>query len=466
MHALIVRDVHRNGTANVCTCGSKGILIKLSKCLRLWIDMYFDKTTEMFALVDCNNFYCSCERLFNPKLNGRPVIVLSNNDGCAISRSEEAKALGIAMASPAFMMNNLIDKHCVAVFSSNYTLYGDMSSRIMETLRELVPRVEVYSIDEAFLDLHALGETDLLDLGFRIRRTIRKNTGIPVSIGMAPTKTLAKMANRYAKKQYPDAAVFWAANSGLTGEMLESTAVENIWGIGRQQALFLAGSGFKTAADFAKAPEEWVKKNLSVKGLRILFELRGVPAIAWEESPAVRKNICTSRSFGVRLTEKNQIAEALANYAASCAAKMRAEKTCCQSLEVFIQTNPHKTQEVQYRRSIGIDLERASNNNGEIIRAALRGLDMIFKPGFRYMKCGVTVRDLVPESSVQASCFDGADRSKKHRLMHTVDQINGSMGGEFIRSAVQGFDRSYRLKTAFLSPRYTTRMEDILKIQI
>jgi len=420
----------------------------------------------MFALVDCNNFYCSCERLFDPKLEGRPVIVLSNNDGCAISRSEEAKALGIAMASPAFMMRNLIDKHNVAVFSSNYTLYGDMSSRIMETLSEIVPKIETYSIDEAFLDLHALGQTDLLELGFRIRRTIRKNIGIPVSIGLAPTKTLAKMANLHAKKNYAGASVFWAANSALTAEMLSATPVESIWGIGHEHALFLVRSGFKTAADFLKAPEDWVKKNLSVKGLRLLFELRGIPAIAWEESPAARKNICTSRSFGLRLTDKNRIAEALANYAASCAAKMRAEKTCCRSLEVFIQTNPHKTQEAQYRRSIRIDLERASNNNGEIIKAALRGLDLIFKQGFRYMKCGVTVRDLVPESSVQASCFDGTDRTKGRRLMHTLDHINRSMGGEFVRSAVQGFDRSYRLKTEFLSPRYTTRMEEILKIRI
>lgn len=419
----------------------------------------------MFALVDCNNFYCSCERLFNPKLEKRPVIVLSNNDGCAISRTEEAKALGIAMASPAFMMSDLIEKHEVAVFSSNYTLYGDMSARIMETLSALVPKVEMYSIDEAFLDLHALVQTDLLDLGFRIRRTVMKNIGIPVSIGMAPTKTLAKMANRHAKKYYSDAAVFWAANPMLTREMLSATPVEQIWGIGSQTALFLTGAGFNTAADLANAPEDWVEKNLSVKGLRLLFELRGIPAIAWEESTAARKSICTSRSFGVRLTNKNHVAEALANYAASCAAKMRAENTCCRSLEVFIQTNPHKTQEAQYRRAIVTELERASNNSGEIIKAALRALDLIFKPGFRYMKCGITVRDLVPESSVQTSCFDNADRRKGRHVMQAMDKINSSMGGELVRAAVQGFDRSYRLKTAFLSPRYTTRMAEILKIR-
>ena len=420
----------------------------------------------MFALVDCNNFYCSCERLFNPKLNGRPVIVLSNNDGCAISRSEEAKALGIAMASPAFIMKDLIDKHKVAVFSSNYTLYGDLSARIMETLSELVPGVEVYSIDEAFLDLHALSQTSLLELAFRIRRTVMKNIGIPVSIGVAPTKTLAKMANRHAKKHYSDAAVFWAANPALMGEMLSATPVEQVWGIGNQQALFLSGAGFKTAADLAKAPEDWIEKNLSVKGLRLLFELRGIPAIAWEDSRATRRNICTSRSFGVRLSDKNRIAEALANYAASCAAKMRAEQTCCRCVEVFIQTNPHKTLETQYRRSIVVDLERASNHSGEIIKAALKGLDLIFKPGFRYMKCGITAKDLLPASSVQTSCYDLADHRKNHHIMVAMDQINSRMGGEFVRTAVQGFDRSYRLKTGFLSPRYTTRMKEILRIRI
>jgi len=420
----------------------------------------------MFALVDANNFYCSCEQLFNPRLDGKPVIVLSNNDGCAISRSEEAKALGIAMAAPAFMMKSLIEKHEVTVFSSNYTLYGDISNRIMETLAGFAPGLEVYSIDEAFLDLHALGESDLLELGFRIRRTIGRNIGIPVSIGLAPTKTLAKMANRHAKKNYPQASVFWAANGRLTMEMLSATPVADIWGIGNQYALFLSRSGFQTARDFVQAPEDWVKKHLSVKGLRLLYELRGIPTLPPEPGKPTRKNICTSRSFGVRLTEKHQIAEALANYAASCAAKLRSEKTCCRSLEVYVQTNPHKTAEAQYLRSIRLDLARASSDNGEIIKAALKGLDLIFKPGFQYMKCGVTAMHLVPESSVQASCFGGSQTARNRQLMQTVDNINRSLGKEIVRSAVQGFARNYRLKTEYLSPCYTTRMEEILKIQI
>ena len=420
----------------------------------------------MYALVDCNNFYCSCEKVFDPRLEGRPMIVLSNNDGCAISRSEEAKALGIAMAAPAFMMRSLIEKHNVAVFSSNYTLYGDMSSRIMETLSFFVPAIEMYSIDEAFLNLETLTHTDLLNLGFAIRKTLRRNIGIPVSIGIGQTKTLAKMANRYAKKHFHQDGVFWAANPALTQGMLSATPVGDIWGIGQQYALFLTRSGFKTAADLVNAPDEWIRKHLSVTGLRLLRELRGHPSIAWEESRPVRQRICTSRSFGKRIADKDKMGEALANYAASCAAKLRSEKTCCRSLQVFIQTNPHKTGEEQYLRSVEIRLERPSSHTGEIIKAALKGLDLIFTTGFLYMKCGVTVTDLVPASSVQSACFDTADREKNGKIMDLVDRINGSLGKELIRSAVQGFDRKYKLKTEYLSPAYTTRWDEVLKIRI
>jgi DNA polymerase V len=419
----------------------------------------------MYALVDCNNFYCSCERVFDPKLEGRPVIVLSNNDGCAIARSDEAKALGIGMAAPAFIMTKFLDQHKVAVFSSNYTLYGDMSRRIMDSLSLFAPGIEMYSIDEAFLDLSEMSRRDLRQLGFDIRKTIKKNIGIPVSVGIGATKTLAKMANRHAKKHYRQAPVFWASNPALVSEVLSSTPVEEIWGIGHQYALLLSRSGFKTAAEFVQAPEEWIRKNLSVVGHRLLFELRGIPSIAWETEKPVRQNICTSRSFGHRIADKTMIAEAMANYAASCAGKLRADKTCCRSLQVFTQTNPHKTDESQYLRSIDIDLERATNHSGEIIKAALRGLDLIFKPGFLYMKCGVTAMDLVPESSVQGSFFDSADRKKNQQVMRTIDQINQSVGKEVLRAASQGFERAYRLKTDYLSPRYTTRITEILKIK-
>jgi DNA polymerase V len=419
----------------------------------------------MYALVDCNNFYCSCERVFNPKLNGKPVIVLSNNDGCAISRSEEAKALGIAMASPAFMMESLIRKNNVAVFSSNYTLYGDMSARVMKIFEEFVPRIEIYSIDEAFLDMGDLPYQDLLQLGLSIREKVLRDTGIPVTVGIAPTKALAKMANRYAKKK-TKLSVFWAVNGELTNEMLRETSVTDIWGIGKQHGMQLRNANVHTADDFIKMPEDWIRTHLSVVGLRLLYELRGISAIDWEEEPAQKKNICTSRSFGILMTKKLDIREALVNYAAACAGKLRAQKSCCKTMNVFLHTNPHKTQEAQYQRSINLTLERASNNTSEIIRYAIRGLDMIFKEGYRYMKCGVIVSDLVSEETVQASMFDNADRDRNKVVMEAMDRVNQSLGKETVRMAVQGFEKRYRLKAEHLSPSYTTRMDQLLKIQI
>src|SRR6185437_2949425 len=325
----------------------------------------------MYALVDCNNFYVSCERLFNPKLEGKPVIVLSNNDGCAVSRSEEAKALGIQMATPAFLIKDLIEKNNVAVFSSNYTLYGDISERVMKTLESFVPRLEFYSIDEAFLDMHNLDYQDLLELGLRIKNTIMQNIGIPVSVGIAPTKTLAKMANRYAKKYHRQTGVFWAANDEMLREMLAATNVGDIWGIGRQYSLFLTRHGFKTALDLISAPEQWVKKNMTVVVQRLFNELKGIPAIDWEFKPPAKKNICTSKSFGKLQTKKEDIKEALCNYAANCALKLRQQNSCCRSINVFLQTNLHRTQDKQYSRSITIDLESPSNFTGEIIKYAI-----------------------------------------------------------------------------------------------
>ena len=420
----------------------------------------------MYALIDCNNFYCSCERVFNPKLEGRPVVVLSNNDGCVISRSEEAKELGIAMATPAFMIDELLKKNNVAVFSSNYTLYGDMSDRVMRTLESFVPRLEIYSIDEAFLDLHDLTYTDLLDLGVKIRFTVRQHTGIPVSVGIAPTKTLAKMANRYAKKKHKQTGVYWAANVDLTGEMLANTDVGDIWGVGKQYALLLRRNGFKMASDLANAPDDWIREKMSVVGLRLLNELRGIPAFKWEFEPAPKKNICTSRSFGKLLTDKSEISEALVNYAAACALKLRNQKTCCNLVHVFLHTNPHKTEERQYQRSINVELERPSNNTAEIIKAALKGYDVIYKEGYRFMKAGIIVMDLVPENQIQAGMFDTANLKRNKKMMDAMDNLNRVLGKELVRMAVQGFEKRYKLRADHLSPRYTTDINQVLKVKI
>lgn len=420
----------------------------------------------MYALVDCNNFYASCERLFNPKLNNRPIVVLSNNDGCAIARSDEAKAIGIVMGAPAYELRDVIKKYNVAVFSSNYTLYGDMSDRVMKTLSSFVPGMEIYSIDEAFLDMHSLIDTDLYKLGVKIKRTIRKNIGIPVSVGIAPTKALAKMANRYAKKTNKEVGVHWAANDVLVKEMLAYTAIGDVWGIGHQYSLFLQKNDFKTALDFINAPEEWVRKEMTVVGQRLYNELKGIPSIQWEFEPKAKKNICNSRSFGSLLSDKNEIKEALCNYAANCALKLRQQKSSCRKVRVFLHTNQHRVNDRQYNGAITIDLATASNDSGEIIKYAVKALEIIFKPAHKYLKCGVEVLDLVPEGAVQSNLFDTQDKSSKKALMETMDKVNKSLGKEVVRLAVQGFEKRYRLRAEHLSPCYTTNIDHILKVRI
>jgi DNA polymerase V len=415
----------------------------------------------MYAMVDCNAFYCSCERLFNPALENVPVIVLSNNDGCAVARSDEAKALGIEMGTPEFMIYDKIKQHDIAVFSSNYTLYQDISDRVMQTMSSFVPGMEIYSIDEAFLDMHDLPHHDLLRLAVEIRKTVQRNTGIPVCVGIANTKTLAKMANRYAKKNHQDVGVFFAANQSLVDEMLYATAVQEIWGIGKQHAGLLHQHGFRTAADLAAAPDAWIAKHLTVVGLRTVNELRGIAAIQWEFEVAKRKNICTSRSFGELLTDANIIREALANHAASCAGKLRDQQTAAQTVHVFLQTNPHRSNDKQYARSINLSIPEACNDSATIIKCALRGFDLIYQEGYNYKKCGVVVMDLVPEDCVQAALFGDINSVKRRLLMKTMDSINRTKGKETVRMGVQVGDKKYRLRANHLSRHYTTNIHEL-----
>jgi len=421
----------------------------------------------MFALVDCNNFYASCERLFQPKLHGQAVVVLSNNDGCVIARSNEAKDLGIVMGTPAHMIQDIFLKNKVHVFSSNYTLYGDLSDRVMKTLASFVPKLELYSIDEAFLDMSELVYTDLHVLGSTIRNTVVHNTGIPVSVGIAPTKTLAKMANRYAKKKFKETGVFYAANQRLIDEMLEFTMVEDVWGIGSQYALLLQKNGFKTAMDVTKIPADWMRTNMSVVGLRMWNELRGVPSMEWEYEPKAKKNICTSRSFGKMTNNYAVLQEAVSNYAAICALKLRNQKSVCKAINIFIATNPHKTELKQYQHSITIECEVATNLTGEIIAYALKGLEIIFRePDYLYMKCGVMVLGLTPESVGQINMFDTKDRKKETNVMLAMDKLNRMMGKDTVRMAVQRYEKRYKLRAEHLSQKYTTNINEILKVKI
>ncbi|HJW18065.1 MAG TPA: Y-family DNA polymerase, partial [Flavisolibacter sp.] len=422
------------------------------------------KISGMIALIDCNNFYCSCERVFNPGLLGRAMIVLSNNDGCAISRSEEAKELGIQMAQPAFMIDELIKKEQVNVFSSNYTLYDDMSRRVMQVIKELVPRAEVYSVDEIFADLSGMKFKDLEELGHEIKEMVGKCTGIPVTVGIGPTKTLAKMANRYAKKNRPMEGVFSAETEELVEMMLSATKIGDIWGIGKQYEALLTGKGFTTAIDLVKhAPEEWIRKEMSVVGQRLFQELKGISCIPWEEATKARKNICTSRSFGKLITRKNEIAQAIAKFTSSCGEKLRKDNTCARKLHVFLQTNPHRPQDPQYFQSVTLELEVATNLTTLLLKHAMKALDMIFLEGYNYQKAGVMVLDLIPQKEVQLGLFETLNNERDRKLMEKVDELNKVFGKDVVRFGVQDYGQNWKLKQGNLSSAYTTRLQQVIK---
>ena len=417
------------------------------------------------ALVDCNNFYVSCERLFMPSLEGKPVVVLSNNDGCAIARSNEAKELGVKMGTPEFMIDTVIrDK--IIKFSSNYPLYGNMSARVMKTLATFVPQIEIYSIDEAFLDMTGMEAMGLFETGVKIRDTVQTNLGMPVSVGIASSKTLAKMANRYAKKMCKETGVYCATSNELIDKMLHYTNLEDIWGVGRQYAEKLRSYGFKTAFDIRKAPEEWIRKTMTVQGQRLQNELKGIPSIEWQFVSKTKKNICTSRSFGKLLTDKLIIQQAVCDYTASCALKLRKERTCAKSIAVFVQTNPHRKEDVQYVRSIIVQLPNASNDTAVLIKHAIEAFNIIFRNGYKYMKCGVEVHNLVPESQVQLNLFELAESEKKKKLTKVVDKVNSSLGRNIVKYAVQSSGSNYKLRANYLSKRYTTNLGEILEVNL
>lgn len=419
----------------------------------------------MYALVDCNNFYASCERVFNPSLNGVPIVVLSNNDGCVIARSNEAKALGIPMGEPAFKMKEVIEQHGVAVFSSNYTLYGDMSARVMQTLQTFVPSMEVYSIDEAFLNFHGFEHLDLAAFGRKIVRVTTKNTGIPVSIGIAPTKTLAKVANKFAKKYkgYKGACVIDTEEKRI--KALQKFAIGDVWGIGRRYAKLMEYNGIHTAYDFTQRPASWVRKNLTVVGERMWNELRGIPCIELENQPSAKKQICTSRSFGSKLTEFEDIFEAVANHAASCASKLRRQKSCAAGMLVFIMTNPFAERDPQYVNSRHFKLSVPTSDSGELIEHAKWLLEEIYKRGYSYKKAGVIITEIVPDAPIQADLFDRVDRDRQKRLMKAIDALNDGFGTNKVRSAAQGYSKKWKLKNEQLSPCYSTKLSDIIEVK-
>lgn len=414
----------------------------------------------MYGLVDCNNFYASCERVFNPSLNGKPVVVLSNNDGCVIARSNEAKALGIKMGIPAYQIKDLVSSHGVAVFSSNYTLYGDMSGRVMSMLAELSPEIEVYSIDEAFLNLHGIRDLDII--GRKMVYRVTRGTGIPVSLGAAPTKTLAKIANKFAKKYpaYNQLCIIDSEEKRI--KALQLTEIGDVWGIGRRQAAKLQKEGIKTAYDFTRFSGSWVRKNMTVVGERTWKELQGISCIDMETAPPAKKQICTSRSFGKMLTDIETISEAIASHASTCAKKLRHQHSYATSLMVFIHTNNFREDLPQYWRNIVLHLPVPTNDTQEIVRYALSGLKSIFLNGYQYKKAGVIITEIT--EGAQLGLFDHVDRDKQERLMQAIDKINGEHGNN-IKLAVQGTGRGWKLKQEQLSGHYTTNLNQIIDIK-
>ncbi len=418
----------------------------------------------IFALVDCNNFYVSCERVFQPELRGKPVVVLSNNDGCVIARSEEAKALGIPMGLPFFHMQAQYPHTPIEVYSSNYALYGDMSNRVMTILKRFAPEVEVYSIDEAFLNLSGCGRGDLQSYGHLIRQGVRQWTGIPISIGIGPTKTLAKLANRLAKRS-SDAQGVVNLSDSPHDEILQSVAVKDIWGIGRSYSRLLQHHGICTALQLREADDHWIRQQMGVVGIRIVWELRGISCLPLELNSKPKKSLMVSRSFGRPITTLHAMRQAVATYTTRAAEKLRRHRLAAGILTVLVRTNPFKPEEPQYSQDIKITLSVATSDTAELIAYALAGAEHIYQDGYRYKKAGVLFTGLVPEHQIQMHLFDTRDRERSKALMRTVDHINAQMGSGALQYAVSGFHPNWQMRRSRMSPRYTTKWDELVVVR-
>jgi DNA polymerase V len=419
----------------------------------------------MFALIDCNNFYASCERVFRPDLVGKPIVVLSNNDGCVIARSNEAKAAGVPMGAPAFRYETLFKEKDIRVFSANFALYGDMSHRVMNILGEYSPEIEIYSIDECFLKLSGFERYNLSDYGKEMRQRVLKWTGIPVSVGVATTKSLSKVANRIAKKYTEQTGGVYVIDSEEKRiKALKWLKIEDVWGIGRRHAKRLQAAGVKTAHDFTLLGDRFVQAHMSIVGLRLKHDLLGTSTLDLEH-PGPKKNIATTRSFEKNYTEEEQLRERISTFATSCAEKLRRQRSCCNSLMVFIHTNGHRKDLPQYGRSIVVKLPYPTNSGIELAKFATQALKHIFKPGYAYKKAGVIVQDFTPEETVQRSLFENGNE-KHPALMRVIDKMNALYGQQKIRLAVQDPKRVWKMKQEKLSPCYTTRLSDIITVHV
>lgn len=418
----------------------------------------------MYGLADCNNFYASCERVFNPSLIGRPIVVLSNNDGCVIARSNEAKKLGIQMGAPYFQIKEQAVRNGVAVFSSNFVLYGDMSRRVMSLLRRFVPAAEVYSIDEAFLDFSGLDQETLRKRGLEIVRTVKQYTGIPISLGIAPTKTLAKIASKLCK-QYPklNGCCFMYRPADIE-KVLRKFPVGDVWGIGRRWAQLLETQEVRTAWDFASMPPEWVRKKMGIVGLRMWKELHGEPCIGFEQMPTGKKQIATTRTFAHDIGDFEELHQSIAQYAAACGEKLRAQHSLCGEIIVFILTNRHRDDIPQYYESRLVKLSVPTDSTLELTSHAARLLHQIFRKGVTYKRAGVILSDIRSKTGVQCDLFDAADRNRHDRLMSAMDRLNSLFGRHKVVLAAEGFE-PFKMNRNHLSQKFTTDWSQILRIK-
>ncbi|WP_366664186.1 translesion error-prone DNA polymerase V subunit UmuC [Vibrio alginolyticus] len=425
-----------------------------------------DYPMPVFALVDCNNFYASCEKLFRPDLKDTPIVVLSNNDGCVVARSREAKSLGIKMGVPVFQIKSEMQRHGILAFSSNYALYADLSSRVMRTLEEMAPRVEVYSIDEAFLDLTGIESAiSLVEFGQQVRERVGHWIGITVCVGIAPTKTLAKLANHAAKKYPATQGVVDLTNPDRQRRLLALVPVDDVWGVGRRLSKRLNALGITTALDLANASPRAIRDQFSVVLERTVRELNGESCIELEEIPPTKKQIVCSRSFGVKVTQFELLREAVCEYATRATEKLRKEQQQAKVLTVFIRTSPFKDNEPQYSNSASGELLIPSCDTRDFIELANHLLKRIWKDGFRYAKAGVMLSDFYDPGMFQPGLFDDiSTRSNSQQLMSVLDTINQSGAGK-VFFAGQGTKKDWSMKREHLSPAYTTRWDQLPRVK-
>ncbi len=418
--------------------------------------------TRLFGLVDCNSFYASCEKVFRPELANRPVVVLSNNDGCVVARSPEAKALGMKMGTPYFKVKAFCEREGVAVFSSNYALYGDMSRRVMDVLSRWSPEIEVYSIDEAFLELTGTQGAETEAFGRDLVRTVRQWTGIPVSLGIGPTKTLAKVANRAAKQSGRGVACL--LDESDRDRRLRELDIEEIWGVSSRWGGRLRRMGIQTARQLRDADTNRIRRSFSVVLERLVRELRGEVCMQMEEVPEPKKNITVSRSFSHLVTDLEELEEAVATYAARAGEKLRAQDGLAGGIYVYIRTNQFRKDDPQYANAVSSGFPQPTSQGGELIATALEGLRRIYRPGYLYKKAGVILLDLVNRAAAdaQGDLFGlAAGRARGDALMSVVDRLNRDMGRDTIAFASQGIERPWKLRADLRSPRYTTRWDEL-----